>query len=216
MTVLGFSSSPIVDGNVDRMVKFVLLQIGNSSELVNLSQLTFSPCRACAHLCAPDNLCKLDDDLEPFFPRLLAAEALVLGTPAYFGNMNGFMMVFLERLWAFRHQRFAIEGKPYVVVAAGGIREPEDAIAAVKKRMSAYGAVFMGAVGFTSTIIPCFRYGFGNKCEIGAAQHVYGTEGRQNLKISRDLFKKWEDSPELIRRIEKLSQDLKTHLAATT
>jgi len=34
----------------------------------------------------------------------------------------------------------------------------------------------------------------------------------QNLKISQDLFKQWEDFPELIRKIEKLSQDLKAHL----
>ena len=216
MTVLGFSSSPIVDGNVDRMVKFVLQKIGKPSEFVNLSELTFSPCRACAHLCARDNLCKLEDDLEPFFPKLSAAEALVLGSPAYFGTMNGFMTVFLERLWAFRHQRFALEGKPYVVVAAGGVRAPKGAIEAVKKRMTAYGAVFAGAVEFTSTIIPCFRCGYGTKCEIGAAQQIYGTQGRQNLKISQDLFKRWEDFPEIIRKIEKLSQDLKTRLAPTT
>ena len=82
--------------------------------------------------------------------------------------------------------------------------------------MTAYGAVFVGALDFSSTIIPCFRCGFGTKCEIGAAQHVYGTEGRQNLKISQDLFKQWEDSPELIRQIEKLSQDLKAHLASAS
>jgi hypothetical protein len=53
-------------------------------------------------------------------------------------DMNGFMTIFLERLWAFRHQRFTLEIKPYAVVASGGgISTPETAIAAVKRRMSA-------------------------------------------------------------------------------
>ena len=121
MTVLGFSSSPFIDGNVDRMVKAILEKSGKSTEFFNLSELSYGPCRACAHLCAGDNLCKLDDDLKHLYSKILSAEAIVLGTPTYFSNMNGFMAIFLERLWAFRHQSFQIEGKPFIVVSVGAI-----------------------------------------------------------------------------------------------
>ncbi|MBW1992876.1 MAG: flavodoxin family protein [Deltaproteobacteria bacterium] len=68
MTIPGISSSPVEYGN-----------------------LSFSPCRACAHLCAKDNLCKLEDDLKPVYPRLIETEAIVLGTPCYLGNMLSFV-----------------------------------------------------------------------------------------------------------------------------
>ncbi len=103
------------------MVKAILEKSGKSTEFFNLSELSYGPCRACAHLCAGDNLCKLDDDLKHLYSKILSAEAIVLGTPTYFSNMNGFMAIFLERLWAFRHQSFQIEGKPFVVVSAGAI-----------------------------------------------------------------------------------------------
>lgn len=212
MTIYGFSSSPIIDGNVDRMVQYLLDHSGRQSEFINLTQLSYSPCRACAHLCARDNLCKLEDDLKPFYPKLMAADAIVFGTPSYFDNTNGFMMVFLERLWALRHQRFPLEGKPFVVVASGGLTSPQQAIEAVKKRMLAYGAEFAGSVAFKSTILPCFKCGFGKTCEIGGSQTVYGAEGRRKLKITPELFMRWEDFPEVVKEIDGLCQILQKSL----
>jgi multimeric flavodoxin WrbA len=209
LSILGFSSSPITGGNVDRMVQYILDHSAKQTEFINLTQLSYSPCRACAHLCADDNLCKLDDDLKSFFPKLMAADAIVLGTPSYFDNTNGFMTVFIERLWALRHQRFPLEGKPFVVVASGGLTSPQPAIEAVKRRMIAYRADFAGSVAFTSTILPCFKCGYGKVCGIGGSQTVYGEEGRKKLKITKALFKRWEDFPEIVRDLDNLCQILK-------
>ena len=204
MSIIGISSSPIKGGNVDRMIQYILDGSGKRSRFINLTDLVYSPCRACAHLCAGDNLCRLEDDLKPLYPELIKAEALVLGTPSYFNNMNGFMTVFLERLWAFRHQRFPLEGKPFFVAASGGIESPERAIESVKSRMLAYQAVFSGQAAYTSTIIPCFKCGFGAVCEVGASQYVYGEERRKILKITPKLFKRWEDSPEAMKQVNEI------------
>lgn len=210
MSIIGFSSSPIIGGNVDRMVQAILEKSGKSTEFFNLSELSYSPCRACAHLCAGDNLCKLDDDLKHLYPKILSSEAIVLGTPTYFSNMNGFMTVFLERLWAFRHQRFRLGGKPFVVVSTGAISgSPEKTIEAVKDRMAAYNANFIGSVWFASTIFPCYKCGYGLNCKIGGLYHYYGEEGQKNLKITKELFKRWEDSPMLMSKIDGLSKKLK-------
>ncbi len=208
MTIIGISSSPIVGGNVDRMVKSILQKSDKPSEFINLTQLVYSPCRACAHLCANDNLCKLDDDIKPLYPRLMEAQALILGTPSYFDNLNGFMTIFLERLWAFRHRKFPLENKPYAVVAAGGLNSPKQAIEAIKNRMTAYRASFLGSVAFTSNILPCFKCGYGTVCEIGGSQSVYGTEGRKKLKITKALFKRWEDTSTVGNQIEAISRKL--------
>jgi len=209
LSILGFSSSPITGGNVDRMVQYILDHSAKQTEFINLTQLSYAPCRACAHLCADDNLCKLDDDLKPLYAKLMAADAIVLGTPSYFDNTNGFMTVFLERLWALRHQRFPLAGKPFVVVASGGLTSPRPAIEAVKRRMIAYRADFAGSVAFTSTILPCFKCGYGKICGIGGSQTVYGEEGRKKLKITKALFKQWEDFPEIVRGLDHLCQILK-------
>ncbi len=210
MTILGFSSSPVIGGNVDRMVKAILEKSEKSTEFFNLSELVYSPCRACAHLCAGDNLCKLDDDLMPLYSKILSAEAIVLGTPTYFSNMNGFMTIFLERLWAFRHQSFQLEGKGFVVVSVGAIPgAPEKAIEAVKDRMNAYNANFIGSVWYESNIFPCFKCGYGLKCKIGGLYYYYGEKGQKNLKITKELFKRWEDSPMVMSKIEELGQKLK-------
>ena len=209
MLILGFSSSPIIDGNVDRMVQYILDHGEKQSEFINLTALSYSPCRACAHLCADDNLCKLEDDLKPFYKKLKEADAIVLGTPCYFDDLNGFMTIFLERLWALRHQKFPLEGKPFIVVASGGLRSPLKAIESVKRWMTDYRAVFAGSVAFTSTNLPCFKCGFGKVCGIGGSQEVYGEEGRKSLKITKDLFKRWEDFPEIVRGIDNLCQIIK-------
>lgn len=211
MAVIGISSSPIRGGNVDRMVQYILEHSGKPAQFVNLTELSYSPCRACAHLCAKDNLCRLDDDLRSLYQEMIDAEALVLGTPSYFNNLNGFMTVFLERLWAFRHQRFPLEGKPYAVIACGGIQSPCQAIESVKRRMSAYKAVFIGDVAFKTCILPCFKCGYGIIYEIGASQYVYGEEGRKQLKITKELFKKWEDTPEAMGQVDAIIAKIKTH-----
>jgi len=59
LSISGFSSSPVTGGNVDRMVQYILDHIAKQAEFTNLTKLSYSPCRACAHLCANDNLCQI-------------------------------------------------------------------------------------------------------------------------------------------------------------
>jgi NAD(P)H-dependent FMN reductase len=209
MSVIGFSSSPVKGGNVDRMVQ-ALLEGSAEAELVNLHDLTFGPCLGCAHLCAPDNHYKLEDDLEPYYRRIREAEALVLGTPNYFGSMNSLMTMFLERLWPFRHNRFPLKGKPFAVVSSGGFGVPEGPLKAVEKRMTAYRARSIGSVPFNSEIAPCFSCGDGLACRVGSLWNVYGEEGLERLRKGADLFRRWEDYPEAAARIEELRIKLRS------
>jgi hypothetical protein len=100
------------------------------------------------------------------------------------------------------------------VVASGGVTSPEQAIDSVKRRMTAYRAVFLSGVAYFSTIIPCFKCGYGTVCEVGSSQTVYGTEGRKNLKITKDLYKRWEDTPEVVQQLDNVCQKLMTALTS--
>ncbi len=190
------------------MVQSLLKDSGKDAEFVNLTQLFFSGCRACVHRCARDNFCRIEDDLKPFYPKIVDAEAIVLGTPSYFNNINSFMAMFLERLWSFRHQRFPLKGKPFVAVAVGGIRSPINAVEAIKKRMTAYRAAFKGSVCYTSEIFPCYKCGYGHTCKVGSFYRIHREEGLRSWKITNQIFHQWEDEPEIVEQIQSLSQTL--------
>ncbi len=212
MTVLGFSSSGIKGGNVDRMVKQVLELSGQPYEFVRLSGLSYSPCKACVYLCAKDNLCKLEDDLKEYYPKIVSASALILGTPAYFNNMNGFMTVFLERLWALRHQRFPIEGKPFFVVSTGDRLEgAEKAIESVRRRMTSYKADFLGGAAFESENFPCYSCGFGHSCQVGGLYRTYGEAALQKLKSGPVRFSQWENCAQVSEKIDALGKELRLY-----
>jgi multimeric flavodoxin WrbA len=208
MSIIGFSSGVGRDGNVSRMVRYILEQSGRPHEMVYLPELTYSPCRGCAHLCAKDNLCRLEDDLLEVLPRVASAEALVFGTPTHFGTMNGFMTVLLERMWCFRHQRYVLEGRPYAVVASGGLREPLGAVEAVKKRMTAYHGAFVGGAAYQSGIVPCYKCGYGRTCRLGGAAQLHEAEEQAGLTFGPEMFARWEDSPEFTAELGRLAQRL--------
>jgi hypothetical protein len=44
---------------------------------------------------------------------------------------------------------------------------------------------------------------------IFARTTIYGEEGRKKLKITKALFKRWEDFPEIVRDLDNLCQILK-------
>ena len=208
MTILGISSSPVRSGNVDRMVEALLRLSGKEAEFVNLNDLDYGPCMACPHLCAPDNICKLDDGLRPYYEKIIDADAVVLGSPSYFGGANSAMTMFLERLWALRHNRYPLTGKPFAAVSSAGFRNPEAPIEAVKKRMTAYRAEYIGGVAFLSEIAPCFVCGDGLTCRVGSFWTTQGEEGQERLRAGRGLFRRWEDSSKASWKIEALGRKL--------
>jgi len=206
--VLAISSSPFKGGNLERMMAAMLARSGQAGELVRLAELSISPCLGCAPLCARDNLCKVEDGFQELLPKILAADALILGSPSYFNAPNGFMLVLLERMWCLRHQRFPLEGKPFWVVAAGGVKEPEAVSAAIRGRMEAYRARCMGEVSFFSGNLPCHGCGFGKKCEVGALRGRYSAEELAELKLGPAVFSQWEDAPRTAAQVERAAEAL--------
>lgn len=75
---------------------------GAETELIHLYDLRFSGCTSC-FACkrlggASYGRCAVQDDLAPVLRRIEQADALVLGSPMYFGSVTGMFRCFLERL----------------------------------------------------------------------------------------------------------------------
>ena len=75
--------------------------------------------------------------------------------------------------------------------------------------MSAHRAEFAGGIAYKSTNIPCYACGYGTVCEVGSSQKVYGEEGRKKLIITKNVFKRWEDSPEVVDLANAFAKKLK-------
>jgi multimeric flavodoxin WrbA len=75
---------------------------GAETELVHLYELDFKGCISC-FACKTKGgksygRCAVDDELTPILQRVEQADAIILGSPIYFGTVSGEMHSFMERL----------------------------------------------------------------------------------------------------------------------
>jgi multimeric flavodoxin WrbA len=112
------------DGNTAAALQGVLAgaaeTAGVETELIQLRDQRIEFCRGCYEIHArPGNPCVIEDDMSALRDRMLSADALVFGSPAYFGGMSGLLRTFLDRtgpLWG------RLDGKLAGIVAVGADR----------------------------------------------------------------------------------------------
>jgi NAD(P)H-dependent FMN reductase len=103
-TVIGIVGSYRKRGVVDAIVAEILAAAeaaGATTETIYLRDQHIEFCRNC-RVCLQEpgeqrGHCPIDDDMEAILERLDSAQALVLGAPVNFGNVNALTRQFLER-----------------------------------------------------------------------------------------------------------------------
>ncbi|ADW17325.1 NADPH-dependent FMN reductase [Desulfobulbus propionicus DSM 2032] len=106
MKVLAINGSPRKTWNTATLLKKALegaASQGAVTELVHLYDLTYKGCTscfACKMIGGPSNgRCAMQDELRPILEKIeTEVDALILGSPIYFGQMSGEMRSFFERL----------------------------------------------------------------------------------------------------------------------
>lgn len=104
MRVLGVSSSPRLDGNSRLLVQAALEgagEAGHDVELIDLATTMTGMLRDCRECRGPDGRCTIDDDYDSALEQVLAADALVLGTPLYWYGVSGALKTFIDRFFCF-------------------------------------------------------------------------------------------------------------------
>lgn len=172
MYVLGVSGSPTKNANTDRLVKSVLDSTELETAFVKLSDYDIGPCRACMG-CVKTNKCVLDDDFKEIGPMVMKADALVVGSPTYFGLPSAFTKAFMERLYAFRHVNLLAKGKVGAAIAVGCAAE-KDVEAWLGRVMVSNGMDVVGTMAAKGTPC-CFVCGPGETCNY-AAWNAYSPE----------------------------------------
>ena len=105
MQVIGINGSPRKQWNTATLVAKALegaAAQGAETELVHLYDLDFKGCTSC-FACKTRGgksygRCAMKDGLTPVLDKIATADALVIGSPVYFGSVTGETRSFIERL----------------------------------------------------------------------------------------------------------------------
>jgi len=105
MKVLAINGSPKENGNTAQALQVLLGEVekkGIGTELVTIGNKMIHGCIACGKCReAKNGTCVAfpNDAVNELMPKLISADAIVLGSPTYFAGINGTMKSFLDRVF---------------------------------------------------------------------------------------------------------------------
>ena len=118
MKVLLINGSPRVNGNTSLALGEIAKQLdkhGVETELVQIGNKPLHCCVACGY-CRSNKHCVFTDDLcNEVIDKLATADALIVGTPTYYGQPNGGVLSLMQRV--FYANGAAAQNKPAAGVA---------------------------------------------------------------------------------------------------
>ena len=110
MKVIGFNASPRKEGNTAWAINKILESVkerGAETELLHFSDLEIKPCVSCYACKQGEGGCAVNDDMRKLYGALEQADALILGSPVYMGQMSAQAKIFTDRLFALFSPRFS-------------------------------------------------------------------------------------------------------------
>lgn len=198
MKVLALSFSPRAGGNTEMLLNQVLQAAkaeGAETELWRLAGKDIKPCDGC-NGCRKTGECPVPDDMLELYPKLLAADAIIFGTPVYFYNMTGQGKMVLDRTIALMKPGRNLANKIGGVVSVAGSLGLADTIKdlyfymVIRQMLPAmFVAAYAGAKGDVENLPKCneaaanlgrqvvqmVAQGFTYPADIEAPHIAYGT-----------------------------------------
>lgn len=122
--VLILKGSPRERGNSAALAERAAVgarEAGAQVESVYLHSLDIRPCDGC-DLCKENGVfCVIEDDMQSLYPKLLAADAILLASPIYWFTYSAQLKLCIDRwygLWNLQGEAF--HGKPFGIILAYG------------------------------------------------------------------------------------------------
>jgi multimeric flavodoxin WrbA len=111
MKIIGFIGSQRKEGNTAWVVNKILegaKEKGAETQSWYCGELDIKPCRGClgCHKGGSKG-CVINDDMQKLYRAVEGADAIVLGSPIYMGQMSGQAKIFTDRLFAQISPRFS-------------------------------------------------------------------------------------------------------------
>jgi multimeric flavodoxin WrbA len=101
--VIGYTASPRKEDNTAWVINTILesaKEQGGETQSWYSGDLDIKPCRSCYGCRKGDKGCVINDDMQKLYAALDTANALILGTPVYMGQMSAQAKLFTDRLFA--------------------------------------------------------------------------------------------------------------------
>jgi multimeric flavodoxin WrbA len=96
-------------------------EAGAQVESVYLHGLDIRACDACDLCQEPGGGCVIEDDMQPLYPKLAEADAIVLASPIYWFTFSTQLKLCMDRWYAFQGNRYQeIKDKPFGILLTYG------------------------------------------------------------------------------------------------
>ncbi len=117
--ILAIVGSPRKGGNTDILVERIAEGARAKDaevDTIYLGDLNIKECDGC-HLCWQGKQCSKNDDMLDIYPKIIASDAIVFGTPVYWYGPTALMKAFIDRFVYFNcpENRIKIKGRKAVI-----------------------------------------------------------------------------------------------------
>ena len=115
MKTVGIVGSPRKNGNTEILTAHCLEAIaeeGLETELIRLAGLNIAGCKACGFCFKNPGQCSTKDDMQAVREKMVAADAIIVGTPVYYGAATALVRGLLSG-------RLIASGAPWPAKSAG-------------------------------------------------------------------------------------------------
>ncbi len=125
MMALAINGSHRKGKNTAIMLRLVLEEMergGVETELLEISELNIQFCKAC-NRCLTKTECSIqDDDVSGVAEKMVAADAIIIGSPVYFGNVTSMLKTLMDRTRWMHMSENLLDGKLGAALTHAGLR----------------------------------------------------------------------------------------------
>ena len=129
MKVLGIMGSPRIKGNTDLLLDEALKGAqsqGAEVEKLVVDKLNVAPCKE-YYRCLRDGTCAIRDDMDDIYPKLLAADRIIIASPMFFYGVSAQTKALIDRCQAIWARKYVLkqalpEGRKGAFIAVGATR----------------------------------------------------------------------------------------------
>ncbi|MDO8568807.1 MAG: flavodoxin family protein [Dehalococcoidales bacterium] len=127
MKVLGIVCSPRKGGNTEILMQVALdaaQKLGAETELWTASGKDLKPCDGCESCRRKGGVCRIQDDMTGLYPKILAADGIIFGSPAYFMSVTAQAKIIIDRIHAL-YTHYLLANKVAGIIAVANSRGHE-------------------------------------------------------------------------------------------
>ncbi|MDD5338887.1 MAG: flavodoxin family protein [Dehalococcoidales bacterium] len=111
MKVLGIMGSPRLGGNSDLLLDEALKgasEAGAEAEKILVDRMKIAPCKEIYH-CLVDGTCPLKDDMQGIYPKILAADVIIVASLIEFYTVSAQTLTLMSRCQALWARKFVLK-----------------------------------------------------------------------------------------------------------